>query len=152
WPVLIVCSATCRKVQVQEEPKCSSTRAVQEKSSAGEKMNARLGLRSPVTVCRSVLKGERSRSRSASWALLIVVARAHCPLAGQAQPFTAPLAVGSIPAALAANPVTNKIYVASGPITVIDGATNAITSVNSGGFPVAVAVNPVTNKIYFADK
>jgi YVTN family beta-propeller protein len=74
------------------------------------------------------------------------------PGAGQAQTVTATVTAGSIPAAVAANPVTNKIYVASGPITVIDGATNATTSLNSGGFPVAVAVNPVTNKIYFADQ
>src|SRR4030095_19750 len=76
------------------------------------------------------------------------------PLTGRAQNITATIniAVGSTPAALAVNPVTNKVYVASGPITVIDGATNAIASVNSDGFPVAVAVNPVTNKIYFADK
>ena len=74
------------------------------------------------------------------------------PPAGRAQTVTATVNVGSIPAALAVNPVTNKIYVASGPITVIDGATNATASINTGGFPVAVAVNPVTNKIYFADQ
>ena len=55
---------------------------------------------------------------------------------------------------MAVNPVTNKIYVAnysSNNITVIDGATNATTTVSSGNGPVAVAVNPVTNKIYVAN-
>src|SRR5262249_39751869 len=145
WGVLLSLIPFCRKVQVQES-------ARPPRRGRGEKMNTRLGLRIRAKVCGSVLKGEHSRLRSASWALVIVVALAHCPLLGQAQTVTTTVAVGSIPAAIAANPVTNKIYVASGPITVIDGATNAITSVNSGGFPVAVAVNPVTNKIYFADK
>ena len=52
------------------------------------------------------------------------------------------------------NPVTNKIYVAnhdSGNVTVIDGATNATTTVPVGTGPYAVAVNPVTNKIYVAN-
>jgi hypothetical protein len=83
------------------------------------------------------------------WAM---AALALLPPAGQAQTFTATVNVGGIPAAVAVNPVTNKTYVASGPITVMDGATNAITSIYAVGFPVAVAVNPVTNKIYFADK
>ncbi len=76
------------------------------------------------------------------------------PSGGRAQNVTATvnIAGGSTPAALAVNPVTNRIYVASGPIAVIDGGTNALTSINAGGFAVAVAVNPVTNKIYFADK
>jgi YVTN family beta-propeller protein len=53
--------------------------------------------------------------------------------------------------ALAANPVTNKIYVAESRgnnVAVIDGASNTITTTATGNFPVAVAVNPVTNKIY----
>ena len=55
---------------------------------------------------------------------------------------------------MAVNPVTNKIYVAntdSNNVTVIDGATNATTTVAAGAHPCAVAVNPVTNKIYVAN-
>ncbi len=62
---------------------------------------------------------------------------------------------------LAVNPVTNKIYVESGPgyytsddILVIDGATNTITTTvtdpNASG-PYHFAVNSVTNKIYVAN-
>ena len=60
-----------------------------------------------------------------------------------------------VPAAVAVNPVTNKIYVAncsSNNVTVIDGATNATThGAPPGTILVAVAVNPVTNKIYVAN-
>jgi hypothetical protein len=75
------------------------------------------------------------------------------PSGGRAQNVTATvnIAGGSTPAALAVNPVTNKIYVASGPIAVIDGVTNATTSISVGSVPGAVAVNPVTNKIYVAN-
>jgi DNA-binding beta-propeller fold protein YncE len=63
------------------------------------------------------------------------------------------------PLALAVNPATNKIYVVNlgllpggdkGSITVIDGATNAVTTVAdpNASFPWAVAVNSATNKIY----
>jgi YVTN family beta-propeller protein len=53
--------------------------------------------------------------------------------------------------AVAVNPVTNRIYVTgsfAGAVTVIDGATDATTTVNVGSIPKAIAVNPVTNKIY----
>ncbi len=62
-----------------------------------------------------------------------------------------PIPVGTSPAAVAVNPVTNKIYVAnasSNTITVIDGATNATTTIAAGTSPNTVAINPVTNKIY----
>jgi YVTN family beta-propeller protein len=53
---------------------------------------------------------------------------------------------------IAANSVTNKIYVSdyfgSGNVTVIDGVTNATASVAVGASPGAIAVNAVTNKIY----
>jgi DNA-binding beta-propeller fold protein YncE len=70
------------------------------------------------------------------------------------------------PYSLAVNPSTNKIYVANygvdakqvlhgGNVTVIDGVTNATTTItdpNARGLVcVAVAVNPVTNKIYVAN-
>ena len=47
--------------------------------------------------------------------------------------------------------MTNTIYVAnenSNNVTVINGNTNATTTVSVGAEPRAVAVNPVTNKIY----
>ncbi|MGC2110911.1 MAG: hypothetical protein WA655_15425 [Candidatus Korobacteraceae bacterium] len=71
-----------------------------------------------------------------------------------AQLVTANVAVGSNPYAVAANQVTNKIYVANSgdnTVTVIDGATNITATVFAGDFPQAVAVNPVTNKIYVAN-
>jgi DNA-binding beta-propeller fold protein YncE len=49
---------------------------------------------------------------------------------------------------VAVNPVTNKIYVASGDVIVIDGATNSTTTIADPDGAEAVAVNPVTNKIY----
>jgi YVTN family beta-propeller protein len=61
--------------------------------------------------------------------------------------------VGDAPVQLTVNPTTNLIYVAnflSSNVTVIDGATNAATTVtdpNASG-PYDVAVNPVTNMIY----
>src|SRR3989440_3891947 len=60
------------------------------------------------------------------------------------------------PQAIAANPVTNKIYVANvfgSNVTVIDGANNTTATVPlpAGSSPQAVAVNPVTNKIYVAN-
>jgi YVTN family beta-propeller protein len=45
------------------------------------------------------------------------------------------------------NPVTNKIYVADGSLRVIDGSTNAVTSI-SQAHGTLIAVNQVTNKIY----
>ena len=68
---------------------------------------------------------------------------------------TSTVAVGSNPAAVAVNPVTNKIYVAntgSSNVTVIDGATQH--HLHGGGRQqprYAMAVNPVTNKIYVAN-
>ena len=114
-------------------------------------MNTRRSLWILGTARTSVLASERAQLKPSFPAWLIVAALALCPLAGQAQTVTATLSSGGTPAALAVNPVTNKIYAANGPITVIDGATNAITSIDAGGFLVGVVVNATTNKIYFAD-
>ena len=62
----------------------------------------------------------------------------------------------SIPGAIAVNPATDKIYIPARNrletnLKIIDGASNSIISLSTGGFlllPSAVAVNPVTNKIY----
>ena len=79
-------------------------------------------------------------------------------LSADAQAVVATVAVGTGPNAVAVNPNTNKIYVANtnpdnpSSVTVIDGATNNTTTVNTttvvGEFSVAVAVNSVTNQIY----
>ena len=66
------------------------------------------------------------------------------------------IAVGAFPTGIAVNAVTNTVYVASinsQSLSVIDGATNAVTATltSVGTNPVAVAVNPVTNKVYVAD-
>lgn len=56
---------------------------------------------------------------------------------------------------VAVNPVTNKTYVSnydSYNVTVLDGKTNATTTVAVGGSPGPVAVNPVTNKIYVGNR
>ena len=56
--------------------------------------------------------------------------------------------------AVAVNSVTNKIYLANiggTSVTVVDGATNANSTVSVGNKPWDVAVNPVTNKIYVAN-
>src|SRR6266436_3948418 len=80
------------------------------------------------------------------------------PMRGHSQTAVASIPAGTNPLAAAVNPVTNKIYVAiqgsSNNVTVIDGATNATTTVTdvSAIKPVAVAVNPVTNKIYVANQ
>ncbi len=73
-------------------------------------------------------------------------------------PATTSIGAWSKPFAVAANSVTNKIYVITedsrGPIGVIDGATNNDTwltpTAGHAASPKALAVNPVTNKIYAA--
>jgi YVTN family beta-propeller protein len=53
------------------------------------------------------------------------------------------------PRAIAVNAATNKVYAAfNGEVIVIDGATNAMAYVATGGIPVALAVNAATNRIY----
>jgi YVTN family beta-propeller protein len=85
-----------------------------------------------------------------SLALLILVAAC---LPGTAQTVIDTIHVGTQPANLAVNPVTNKIYVANqgGTVTVIDGTTDATTTVTAGSDPYGVAVNATTNKIYVAN-
>jgi YVTN family beta-propeller protein len=53
---------------------------------------------------------------------------------------------------LTVNPADNKVYVGSnGYVTVIDGASNTYTSVDTNTLPNAMAVNPVTGKVYAVD-
>jgi len=62
--------------------------------------------------------------------------------------------VGSGPRFLAANPQTNRIYVANrvaNTVSVINGDTNSVIdtiSIGAGTGPFGVAVNPVTNFVY----
>jgi YVTN family beta-propeller protein len=73
-------------------------------------------------------------------------------------PTTSSIPAWSKPFAIAANSMTNKVYVITedsrGPIGVIDGATNTPTwltpSAGHATSPKALAVNPVTNKVYAA--
>ncbi len=62
---------------------------------------------------------------------------------------------GAAPVAVAANPVTNRTYVAnqdSNNVTVNDGTNNSvIATVAAGTSPAAVAVNTETNRIYVAN-
>jgi YVTN family beta-propeller protein len=66
---------------------------------------------------------------------------------------TATLAAGG--GALAINPVTNKIYLASnsgiGNVVIIDGATNTSTAVPAGSLPIPLAVDVATNRVYVAN-
>jgi YVTN family beta-propeller protein len=66
---------------------------------------------------------------------------------------TATVDVGNGPDAVAVNPTTDTIYVANGDgtLSVIDGATNDVTSVTLGGYLSGVAVDPSTNTVYVAD-
>ncbi len=47
--------------------------------------------------------------------------------------------------------VTNSVLGNGTTVTVINGSTNATSTVSVGTYPVAVAVNPVTNNIYVAN-
>src|SRR5271156_5742228 len=78
-------------------------------------------------------------------------------LAGPArgQSITAEPAEPDEPHAVAVNTVTNKIYIGNldGTLTVIDGATNAVSNVFYNGSEAwSVAVNPVTNYVFVADR
>ena len=91
-----------------------------------------------------------SRVRTATACLAIALA----PMFAAAQTDVATVAVGTTPVAVAANPVTHKIYVVnhgSNSVTIIDGATHATSTVNVEDRPEGVAINPKTNKIYIAN-
>lgn len=83
-------------------------------------------------------------------ALALLFAFAHD---AAAQKVIATVPVGSAPFGLDVNTATNKIYVAntaSQSVSVIDGATNAVTTTvtNLPHEPTDIAVNSATNKIY----
>ena len=81
----------------------------------------------------------------AALTMLVLVAALATPPAAHAAPVSFNIVVGANPQVTAVNPVTNRIYVANNlgsDVTVIDGATNLITtSVSVGFYPIALAVN-----------
>ena len=99
------------------------------------------------------MKGTHRRSLHQKIVLaFLVLLTASLPVA--AQTLVTTVTVGTYPIAIAANPTTNKIYVAnqnSNNVTVINGATYNTNTVLTGSAPDAVAVNTVTDKIYVAN-
>ncbi|MGA9897112.1 MAG: choice-of-anchor D domain-containing protein [Terriglobales bacterium] len=73
----------------------------------------------------------------------------------------ATVTVGTTPFAVSVNPTLNRVYVANngnnstdfGSVTVIDGVSNANTTVTDANAnqPYALAANPVTNEVYVAN-
>ncbi|HEX3096265.1 MAG TPA: Ig-like domain repeat protein, partial [Usitatibacter sp.] len=93
------------------------------------------------------------RSRPIFSLLLSVLASAALALASpaRAQSVQSPIPAGSSPRAIAVNPITNKIYIASelsNSVVVVDGATNGTSSIPVGTRPQYIAVNPATDKVY----
>src|SRR5438477_9942714 len=88
-------------------------------------------------------------------AVAVVVCLLLCSFAA-ADTVTHTLNIPGIAQAIAINPVTNKIYIPNGigdnQLAIIDGATEAVTTVPAGTNPKAVALNPTTNKIYVANE
>src|ERR1700691_4642454 len=71
-----------------------------------------------------------------------------------AQKAVATVPVGATPIAVAANPVTHKVYVlnhGSNSVTVIDGATRATSTINVEDRPEGIAINPVTDRVYVSN-
>ncbi|MCD4853047.1 FG-GAP-like repeat-containing protein [Arthrobacter sp. AK01] len=71
----------------------------------------------------------------------------------EADVITDTLGVGPNGHDVAVNALTNTVYVATEDgLTIVNGATHAITKVNTGGTADAVAVNEATNKIYVGNR
>ncbi len=89
---------------------------------------------------------------------LLLAASALVSSPARAQSVTASLSDSNLAHGVAINPVTNKIYLADysgGTLTVIDGATNGMSSPSNtydGLSNWAVAVNSVTNMVYLVDR
>jgi len=106
----------------------------------------------------------RVRAVTVAYLFLFLFAAAILPAAAQTILATVP--VGQDAFALAANPVTNKVYVANycgndpscggsspGTVTVINGLTNTVdATITVGGHPALPIINPVTNKIYVTNR
>ena len=86
------------------------------------------------------------------WALPALALAFAAPAFPQAAGPTIP--AGTAPAAIAINPVTNKLYVAnegSNDVTVIDGSSHATATIPVATRPLWIAVNPETNKVYVSN-
>ena len=73
----------------------------------------------------------------------------------RAQVVTGSVPTAADPYAIAVNPVTNMIYVASitkNIVTVINGATNQTAIVSVGASPVAIDIDTSTNKVFVANQ
>ena len=101
----------------------------------------------------------RSATRILQALLLLAACAGFAPREAGAQTVTATVSAGSKPVAVAANPVTSRIYVVNngdsvtpGSVTVINAADNSVAATVAVGInPVAIAVNVATNKIYVAN-
>lgn len=97
--------------------------------------------------------------------LILVLFWLQTSISSPAQSLLTTVTVGNCPTAIAVNPATDKVYVASeiyvayegcsnvqvGYVTVIDGVTNNTLTVSTGAGPAAIAINSQTNKIYVAN-
>src|ERR1700730_10781594 len=71
-----------------------------------------------------------------------------------AQKVIATVDVGNTPIAVAANPITHKVYVVnhgSNSVTIINGTKRATSTVDVEDRPEAVAINLKTNKVYITN-
>jgi len=112
-------------------------------------------LQAPCGVAALFVSRASAAIAQAAMLVLILFGWLGLPLVAGAQSVLGPpVATGGNPIAVAADPLTNQIYVAnkgSGTVTVIDGATNATTTVTVGNGPDAIVVNAATNQIYVAN-
>ena len=106
------------------------------------------------------------RVRGFTLASLFLFLFAAAILPAAAQTILATVPVGQDGFYLAANPVTNKVYVANycgndpgcgstspGTVTVINGLTNTVdATITVGGHPTFVVINPLTNKLYVPNR
>jgi hypothetical protein len=75
--------------------------------------------------------------------------------AARAQVVKATIPTSGGASAIAVNPVTNMVYVASGTnnvVTVINGSTFATSTVSVGSGPVAIDIDTSTNKVFVANQ
>jgi YVTN family beta-propeller protein len=76
------------------------------------------------------------------------------PLVAHAQSAGTRIPVGLNPVSIAANPLTNKVYVANADedtVTVINGSTGATSTLPAGDYPAWVAINAETNTVYVSN-
>jgi YVTN family beta-propeller protein len=94
---------------------------------------------------------KRAAAHGLCWLLLAGVALIPKQVLAQGFGQIDQVAVGSTPSGMAVNPARNEIYVANigdSTLSIINGATDAVTTVPVGGRPYQVGVNPNTGRIY----